>query len=145
MKQIRDSSDERNRYFCIHCGRATETRDHAPSKIFLDEPYPDNLAVVGSCLCCNAGYSLDEEYVACAIQCAKIGSTAPEKTDRRKIKRILQKKPVLADSLAKCLRVDNDGNVSFDFDPSRLQRVILKLARTSLTNWVSPILTSPFT
>jgi len=57
------------------------------------------------------------------------GSTNPENIQRQKIKRIFRQKPILAGSLAKCLRTNNDGSMSFNIDPSRLRKVILKLAR----------------
>ena len=74
VKQICDFGDHRELAFCVHCGKETETRDHVPSKVFLDEPLPVNLPVVFSCERCNNELSKDEEYVACLIECVKMGT-----------------------------------------------------------------------
>ncbi|HET8774378.1 MAG TPA: hypothetical protein VFP80_11320, partial [Thermoanaerobaculia bacterium] len=74
MEQIKSFADERHAAFCAGCGGAPETRDHVPSKVLLDEPYPENLPVVGVCASCNQGVSLDEEYTACVIECARLGA-----------------------------------------------------------------------
>lgn len=59
MEQLGSYADERLLAGCVYCGGATESRDHVPSRILLDEPYPENLPVVPSCDSCNGGYSLD--------------------------------------------------------------------------------------
>ena len=43
MQQLRCYGDDRNKGFCVHCGGPSETVDHVPSKVLLDEPYPENL------------------------------------------------------------------------------------------------------
>ncbi|QDT00500.1 hypothetical protein HG15A2_38380 [Adhaeretor mobilis] len=58
-------ADERMFGFCINCEGLLETRDHVPSKVFLDELCPLNLPVVECGTKCKEGYSLDEEYLAC--------------------------------------------------------------------------------
>lgn len=63
MDQLKNFGDERNTGFCVHCRGPAEY--HAPSKVFLDAPYPENLPVHESCLRCNVGFSQDEEYLAC--------------------------------------------------------------------------------
>jgi hypothetical protein len=68
MEQLRCFGDERNEGYCIHCGGSDETRDHSPSKVFFDEPYPKNLPVCPSCLRCNNALSIDEEYLACLLE-----------------------------------------------------------------------------
>jgi hypothetical protein len=95
MKQIRNLGDERQSAFCAYCRSNTGTRDHLPSKVLLDEPYPTNLLVVPSCHSCNEGFSLDEEYVACLVECARIGSVKSDHVQRAEIKQILERKPAL--------------------------------------------------
>lgn len=92
MKQYANYGDQRLQSYCVHCGGSTETRDHAPSKVFLDEPYPANLPVLPSCAECNEGFSLDEEYTACFLECVLCGSTIPELLRRKKVKRILEER-----------------------------------------------------
>jgi len=53
MRQVPNYGDDQNKGFCVHCGGADESRDHVPSKVFLDEPFPENLPVSPSCLKCN--------------------------------------------------------------------------------------------
>ena len=64
MLQRRDYSDKRQRNYCTYCRNELGTRDHVPSKVFLEKPYPDNLPVVPCCQKCNEGFSLDEQYLA---------------------------------------------------------------------------------
>jgi hypothetical protein len=87
VKQIRTYVDDRLAAFCYACGGAPATRDHVPPKVFLDEPYPENLPVVGSCRTCNEGASLDEEYVACVLEVAARGTVDPSGLTRPKIVR----------------------------------------------------------
>jgi hypothetical protein len=127
MEQLQSYADERLVASCIYCGHITETRDHVPSRILLDEPYPENLPVVPSCATCNAGFSLDEEYFACLVDCVLAGSV--EDVKRLKIRRTLQQKPFLAAKLSQARTVMLNGTVHFDIEHERVQNIILKLAR----------------
>jgi len=49
MQQFRCDGDDRNKGFCVHCGGPSETIDHVPSKVLLDEPYPENLMAAPAC------------------------------------------------------------------------------------------------
>ena len=122
-------ADERFTGICAYCGGNGSTRDHVPSRVLLDEPYPSNLPVVPACSDCNNGFSLDEEYLACLIECAITGSVEPEFVSRSNVKRILQEKPALASLLAASRESDANGNLLWRPDLSRVQHVILKLAR----------------
>jgi len=53
----RDSSMQ-----CVFCGEASDTREHSPSKVFLNKPLPTNLQTVPSCMKCNNSFSDDELY-----------------------------------------------------------------------------------
>lgn len=128
MDQLKNFGDKRQTAFCLHCGQGTGTRDHVPSKVFLDEPYPENLPVVGACQPCNQRLSLDEEYVACLVECARVGDITSGSIKREKVRRILTGKPALASKL-KQARIVKDGLVSFSIESERVQNVFLKLAR----------------
>lgn len=67
--------DERLKGSCVYCGGPPETVDHVPSRVFLDDPLPENLPVVEACRECNGGFSLDEEYLACLLECVMTGTT----------------------------------------------------------------------
>ena len=48
---------------CVYCGiRGEITLDHIPPKSLFPIPRPSNLIAVPSCLPCNRGASLDDEY-----------------------------------------------------------------------------------
>lgn len=128
MDQIRTFSDERYAAFCAYCGGSPATRDHVPPRIFLDLPYPDNTPVVGACIDCNKGASLDEQYVACLLEVAAYGSAEPNALRRQKIARTLTKRPLLAAKLASSLRPNGEFAVSQE-DGARLSAVFEKIAR----------------
>src|SRR5450759_3414803 len=105
--QLMNFGDERQVAQCAYCGADTPTRDHVPSRVFLDEPYPDQLPVVPACQNCNEGFSIDEEYLACLIECVVAGSTYPGDIRRAKIRRTLQARPALAGRLARAIYEQN--------------------------------------
>lgn len=127
MKQIRDFGDERNKGWCVYCGGPQETRDHVPSKVLLDEPYPENLPVVPACTECNSSFSLHEEYVACLLECALTGSVEAA-SERRKIAGIFKRAPALASRLRDA-RTESEAGVSFIAEQDRIGTVVVKLAR----------------
>lgn len=125
-------ADERNSGFCVFCGGEPTTRDHVPSKILLDEPYPSDLPVVSACNTCNNGFSLDEEYLACLLECALKGSAKPEGVDREKIKRILAARPDLAARIEQGASEDSSGGLMWSVEHDRVQKIVVKLARGHL-------------
>lgn len=128
MQQIRCYGDYRNKGFCVHCGGPSQTLDHVPSKVLLDDPYPENLMAAPACRECNNGLSLDEEYLACLLECVIAGDTVPEKLHRTKIARILRDNSSL---LARLQRARTDGahGPIWTAENERVNRVVLKLAR----------------
>lgn len=99
MEQLRDYADERLLLGCIYCGAQDNTREHVPSRVLLDKPYPENLPVVGACHPCNNGFSKDEEYVACLIESVIAGSTEPEKIRRQTIATLRERSPLYGRAL----------------------------------------------
>jgi hypothetical protein len=129
MRQLPDYGDDRNKGYCVHCGLgADESHDHVPSKILLDEPLPENVAVTSSCRKCNNGFSLDEQYFACLLECVVAGDTDPAGIQRDKIARTLEKDQKLAATLKAC-RQEIDGRVVWNADMDRVRNVVLKHAR----------------
>ena len=122
-------ADGRFSALCVYCGGIPSTADHVPSRVLLDEPYPDNLPVVQACAACNNGFSVDEPYLACLVECALVGSADPNSVVRPKIKRILEERPTLASQIAACRREDGAGNACWEADVVRVKNVVLKLAR----------------
>lgn len=114
---------------CVYCGGHSETRDHVPSRVFLDDPLPENLPVVKACTKCNQGFSVDEEYLACLLECVLSGSVDIKSLKRDKVKRILNAKPQLATMLNESQSITEDGTILWTPDEKRVLNVILKLAR----------------
>jgi hypothetical protein len=128
MDQVKPFSDDRLRRSCVYCGGVAGTNDHVPSKVLLDEPFPDNLPVVDACSACNSGFSDDEMYVACLVDVVQASIADPDLVPRKKIARILRGQPQLREKLNRARHV-NDGVVSFDIESTRVRNVLLKLSR----------------
>lgn len=128
MRQIKTFSDQRLDEMCSYCGDAPETRDHVPSRILLDDPFPENLPVVPCCLKCNQDFSLDEEYFACAIECIIHGTTNTGKLKREKVKSILDRKEPLRKRIEDSFLMQ-DGQLMFKFEEKRFRNVVSKLAK----------------
>jgi len=129
MRQIENFGDKRQTDRCIYCGKGIETKEHTPPKVLLDEPYPENLPTVQACATCNQGYSLDEEYFACLIECARIGSVDLKAIERDKIRAILSRKKTLLDKLEKAITETPEGQKAFSVEPERFKKILLKIAQ----------------
>lgn len=128
MEFLPSYGDERALAFCAFCGGETGTRDHCPSRVFLDEPYPENLPVVPACSACNTGFSVDEEYLACLVSCVIAGSTDPDMISREKIKGILEHTPALRARI-EASRSTLDGTIIFKPENERVLAIVTKLAK----------------
>ncbi len=122
-------ADNRLLGVCVYCGKAPSTRDHIPSRVLLDEPFPDNLPVADCCETCNDGFSLDEQYLACFIDCVIAGSTLPSDVARPKVSRILAETPALASRICRTKTEELAGQKVWEPEIDRVKNVILKLAR----------------
>lgn len=129
MKQRINFGDKRQTAHCVYCGKGIETKEHIPPKVLLDEPYPENLPVIRACEVCNHGYSLDEEYFACLIECARLGSVDLEVIERDKIRLILSRKKALMSKLEKAVAKTPKGQTAFSIEPERFRKVLLKIAQ----------------
>lgn len=136
--------DERLTGRCVFCGAKPDTRDHCPSRVLLDEPFPSNLSVVQACKACNQSFSKDEEYLACFVECVICGSTDPSSMRRENVRRILRDTPQLARQIQDSMIVDPHGVMSWKPQIERVRNVIVKLARghldyeLSIQEWGSP-------
>lgn len=128
MDQFKTFADSRLINGCIYCGGSEETRDHVPSRVFLDSPPSENLPVIGACWSCNNGFSKDEEYFACLIESAIAGSTEPDRIERPIVANILRRSPALRARIEAKKRIQGE-RVWFDVEPERIKSVVLKLAR----------------
>jgi hypothetical protein len=122
-------ADERLAAFCVFCGAVPTTREHAASRVLLDDPLPDDLPLVGSCHTCNSGFSRDEEYLACLIDCVISGSTDPDRVRRPKVRASPLHSPALAARIAAARTEDASGTLIWKPEDERVRNVIVKLAR----------------
>jgi hypothetical protein len=143
MDQLNNYADDRLINGCIYCCGHAETRDHVPSKCLLEQPYPQNLPVVGCCDSCNQNFSKDEQYFVCLIESVLCGSTDPEKIGRPSVARTMQNSPVLRQRI-ETSRTEVNGQIAFVPEIERIHAVMLKLARghaafeLSQLCWVEP-------
>lgn len=128
MRSFNCYADSRNKGFCVHCGGPYETDDHVPSKVLLDEPYPENLIVCPSCLKCNNDLSADETYLACLLECVIAGEATPSGLRRAKIAKVLEHNETLRLRIERA-RSDCDGGKIWAAENDRIRAVVLKLAR----------------
>jgi hypothetical protein len=111
VQYVEDFGDERQKSWCIHCGRTIANvqanRDHVPTKSLLskelrelgakfdkdvftqdgweyerEEAYPDGyLPQVLVCRCCNSSFAVDEEYLLCVLHALFAGSLYPDQNE----------------------------------------------------------------
>jgi hypothetical protein len=133
MAKLPNFGDRRQTGFCVHCGGPTESLDHAPSKVFLDLPYPLTRPTVPSCSECNNGFSSDEEYVACLVECIIQGTTDPDALEREKVAKALRRNRTLRDRIEKSKREAHTPGggriVEWQPEEDKVRHVALKLAR----------------
>lgn len=119
--------DWRIKDLCVYCGDPADTRDHVPSKCFLDEPYPDNLSVVPCCSKCNNMFSKDEEYVSCLIDCINEGVDSPFKVSRLKTRKSFEHSTKLAKDIKSEITLLDNG-IKYNYNKHRFEQVMYKLA-----------------
>lgn len=112
---------------CIYCGKPAYTREHIPSKAFLNEPYPEDLATIPACFDCNNGFSEDEKYVSCFLDVLK-ETAYLDYTQRVETSKRLEKDKKLKLLLDTQIR-KSDGKINYTLDESRLCRILKKLAQ----------------
>ncbi|MGO4558105.1 hypothetical protein [Mesorhizobium sp. 2RAF21] len=137
MKQIEDTADRRQKSWCIHCGGWIEqvitNRDHAPSKVLLDEPFPANMPLMKVCRPCNSSFAEDEEYVAGFLGAVLSGSADPDAQVVERSARIFRGNPGLRSRIEKAKQVDRnlfgEETISWGPEHARFERVLVKNAR----------------
>ena len=114
---------------CCYCGlEIGTTRDHVPSKILLDKPYPENLMTVPCCKDCNNSFSADEEYVAALIEKSWNGCLDDDFIEREAVRRSLRHSESIRARLSNLFQKSNNGMLYLNFEEGRLENVIRKTA-----------------
>lgn len=127
MLQRREYGEGHPERMCCYCGAWADTVDHVPSKVLLDEPYPENLPVVPCCRKCNEQFSLDEEYVAVLLECVRLQTFEPSLFKRKKIRKIAEHNPAILRTVRETIHPLLDGHFTIDPENARLNRVLTKL------------------
>ncbi|MBR8314246.1 hypothetical protein KDW36_13695 [Burkholderia dolosa] len=137
MYAIDDFTDDRNKAWCIHCGKwlneLKTNRDHVPTKGLLRKPYPDELPLIEICRECNSSFSLDEEYLIAFLGSVICGSTDPEKHSNKRSARILQRTPKLKNRIERAkvetTTITGEKRLLWKPEQERICRVVVKNAR----------------
>lgn len=149
MQYVADFSDERLKQYCIYCGTLLAnqkiSKEHVPSKVFLDQPYPENLFIVHTCQPCNHSFSKDEEYTAAILGVLISGSADPEKQVWSKARKILLRKTKLQQEIVRNCKLDAKGHFfGLKFNEKRLEKVLIKNARALALYMISePVFDAP--
>ncbi len=116
---------ERKTYMeCIFCGVESNTREHAPSKVFISEPLPTDLPTVPSCRKCNNSYASDELYTAVLIKLLR------KRYDNYELTAVDLKRLNTKEGQDAFQFIENYGDKLGYIDNKRLERVLIKLARS---------------
>ena len=95
--------NKKGQFKCIYCYEDANSREHIPSKIFLNEPYETNLAILPSCISCNNSYSEDEQYLACLIDYVQYKLHNLETVKRSKIQKTFETRPHIKNEFEKSI------------------------------------------
>ena len=137
MENIQDFADQRQKSWCIHCGKWINTvetnRDHVPTKGLLQRPLPANVSVVEICMPCNSSFSVDEEYTIAFLGCVLTGTTDPDAqvVDQAKVILTGNRKLQNEIELSRTVQSMDNGEVQAIWEPDqdRVRNVLLKNAR----------------
>lgn len=115
---------------CVYCGNPASTGDHVPPKALLARPLPNNLLKVRSCVSCNRGASLDEQYFLVLVGQISTSPLIAEKlAPGGQIDRTLSRSPALEERLLQALSVDEEsGRIHIQPEHERVHRVVRKIA-----------------
>jgi hypothetical protein len=128
---------------CVYCGSQPNTRDHVPSKVLLDEPFPPELPVVDACESCNTGFSLDEQYLSCFLECVICGTVEVLGVQRTKIKQILSDNSALQRRIEASKKIDDSNNLLWKPETDRIRKILMKLAKGHAAYELYPKLEKP--
>lgn len=125
--------DSRHKDGCVYCASSNQlTDEHVPPKVLLDAPLPTTMGTVDACFECNNGFSDDELYLACVVECALTGSADPTAVVRPVVRRALTEKPKLRARLERSAIDNLDGSVSWNIEFDRVEAIVVKIARSHL-------------
>lgn len=114
---------------CVYCGGEATTKDHVPARCLLERPYPLNLRTVPSCIRCNNGYALDEEYFLATLAQIGTNSSLERKIEQGGVvDRAFERSPAFEERFIRSMEVGPEGRPYFRPEHERIERVIQKTA-----------------
>lgn len=121
--------DKDGKFKCVYCCKEANSREHIPSKIFLDKPYGTNLAILPSCIECNNSYSGDEQYLACLVDYVQYKLSDFKTVKRSKIQKTFNSRPHIESEFENSTKYADDGSIDYiEFNLDRIKHVLLKLS-----------------
>lgn len=109
---------------CIYCSSRADTREHCPSKIFLNNPLPYELPTLPACKKCNNNFSEDELYVGVLLELLISNINDCRELSTRTQSRI-ESRVSAQEAYRECLNIINGKRRIKD---SRIENIIEKLA-----------------
>ncbi len=114
---------------CVYCLNKADSKEHIPSKIFLDEPYNNELAILPACKKCNQSFSEPEQYLACLIEYIKIKLSKKNTYSRKKVSKALQNRKTLLKELEESTIRNEKNEIEFiEYKIDEIEKIILKLS-----------------
>ena len=116
--------NKKGQFKCIYCYKQADSREHIPSKIFLNEPYATNLAILPSCTNCNNSYSENEQYLACLIDYVQYKLSNLETVKRSKIQKTFEARPHIKNEFENSTKYTDDGNLEYiEFNHDKIENI----------------------
>lgn len=126
---------EKNKRFnstCIYCRtNVANSREHLPSRIFLDTPYPEEYSIVPACEKCNGSFSSDEVYVSSFIDKLRSALSNNAFPLREKTISAINHDKELAKILNEQIRTEN-GKILVNYVTESFLKILIKLAKGHL-------------
>lgn len=132
--------DKKGQFKCIYCYEKADSREHIPSKVFLNEPFETNLAILPSCKSCNNSYSENEQYLACLIDYVQCKMSNLKAVKRSKIQKAFNVRPHIKNQLEESTKYNDNGDIEYiEIDDNKIQKILLKLSIGHATYSLSSI------
>ena len=121
--------DKKGDFKCVYCGEKADSREHIPSKVFLNEPFTTNLAILPSCKKCNNSYSENEQYLACLIDYVQYKMDNLKAVKRSKIQKTFDVRANIESEFENSTKYTLTGNVEYiEYNDDKIKNIVLKLS-----------------
>lgn len=128
MRQFTNYGDSRQQGFCAFCGATAETAAKIPRELFLDHPYLDSASDVPACRNCAQSGLLDDQYLACLVECVLVGSTDLARVTRERVADIFSADPSLQARIANARQVAQ-GETQWTVEVESATAAVVRLAK----------------